>query len=455
MRIGVYLSFVAPLFLPLFCAAAGQPPMKTLHHSTLLKASDNNGDGFFGVGVAIAGDVVVVGANNQGPLLGDGQPSRQGAAYVYLKTGKTWKQVAELTSSNPMDGESVGSTVAISSDGNTIFAGAPANQYGAMQTAGSIYVFVKPSGGWTSMTQTAKLTSPGTQYMAGWITASTDGTTVVGGSSGTSSYVFVEPKGGWADMSAATATLADPSGWGSGNNPNNYPTISGDGSTVAVGSLPEAPNYDGNVFVYERPTGGWQGTVQLTATLLPSDSNPPQGYSDDFGIPAAVANDGSLIATGAANNNNFKGEGYVYVRPAGGWADMTQTARISPPPNVPGEQPNSFFFGTPQAISGSTVLIGWTALVLKNKNTNETYCICGGAFGFEEPRGGWHDTQTANFSLQPKPLVSSDVSVFNFGNSIAADAGTNTVVVGAPASWYQGQPIQFFPGLSYVFDMNK
>jgi 6-phosphogluconolactonase (cycloisomerase 2 family) len=137
-------SIVVLLFLSLLSAASDQPSLTTLHQSASLKASDNNGDGFFGDGVAIAGDVIVVGAENQAPFV-NGEPNRQGEAYVYLKKGKTWQQVAELTSSQPVAGETLGTSMAISSDGKTIFAGAP-DDY-ATQAPGPIYVFVKPAGG--------------------------------------------------------------------------------------------------------------------------------------------------------------------------------------------------------------------------------------------------------------------------------------------------------------------
>jgi hypothetical protein len=83
-------------------------------------------------------------------------------------------QTAELTPSNNQAGDHFGYSVAI--DGNTIVVGAS----NATDDAGSVYVFVKPTGGWRNNTQTVVLTAS-TAASIGYQVA-VNGNTVVKGS---------------------------------------------------------------------------------------------------------------------------------------------------------------------------------------------------------------------------------------------------------------------------------
>jgi hypothetical protein len=66
----------------------------------------------------------------------------------------TWQELAELTAS---DGPQAFASVAI--DGNTVVVGAPGETISGNGNQGAAYIFVKPTGGWSSMTQVAKLTA--------------------------------------------------------------------------------------------------------------------------------------------------------------------------------------------------------------------------------------------------------------------------------------------------------
>src|SRR5205814_1320992 len=117
-----------------------------------LTASDGGEDNFFGFSVAVSGDTVVVGAG--GNAVGSNFP--QGAAYVFGKPTTGWTdatQTAKLTASDGAANDFFGNSVAVS--GDTVVAGAD----GKDLDQGAAYVFVKPTSGWTSATQTAKLTA--------------------------------------------------------------------------------------------------------------------------------------------------------------------------------------------------------------------------------------------------------------------------------------------------------
>src|SRR6185369_6700797 len=96
----------------------------------------------------------------------------QGAAYVFVKPASGWTtatETAKLTASNGTTG-SFGYSVAIS--GDTV----------AVSETGAEYVFVKPAAGWTNMTQTAKLTASDGGLGGFGYSISVSGDTVVAGS---------------------------------------------------------------------------------------------------------------------------------------------------------------------------------------------------------------------------------------------------------------------------------
>ena len=78
--------------------------------------------------MAISGSIAVVGAW--------GKNSNTGAAYVYVGSGTTWSQQAELTASDGAVSDLFGQSVAIS--GSTAMVGA----WGKNLGTGAAYVFV-------------------------------------------------------------------------------------------------------------------------------------------------------------------------------------------------------------------------------------------------------------------------------------------------------------------------
>ena len=104
----------------------------------------------------MSGDTVVVGRSGDDV----GANADQGSAYVFVKPGGGWvsaTQTAKLTASDGAAGDLLGYSATIS--GDTVVAGAYADDAGANANQGSAYVFVKAAGGWASATQSAKLTA--------------------------------------------------------------------------------------------------------------------------------------------------------------------------------------------------------------------------------------------------------------------------------------------------------
>ncbi len=155
----------------------------------------------------------------------------------YPITIDPWIQAAKLTASDGAASDSFGASVAVS--GDTIVVGADGTHVGANLAQGSAYVFVKPTGGWSGMTQTAKLTaSDGVAYDHFGISVAISGDTIVVGASGSNSsqgaaYVFVKPTGGWTGAMTQTAKLTASDGAA-----NDYfgGSVAISGDTIVVGA---------------------------------------------------------------------------------------------------------------------------------------------------------------------------------------------------------------------------
>ena len=248
------------------------------------------------------------------------------------------KQLAELTESDN-DGypDSFGYSIAMS--GDTIVVG----DLGAHYNVGAVYVFVKPTSGWANMTQTAELTpSDGFTFLDFGLSVGISGNTIVVGSYGNNAaYVFTEPEGGWQNMTE-TAVLS---------NTNGVATLFGesvaiDGATIAV-SEPKTFTSRGRVQIFTEPAGGWVSTTP-TGSIIASDTT---SYNY-FGLSLSVS--GSTIVAGAAGNNDGQGAAYVFVEPAAGWSGShSQKAKLTA---SDGRAQDGL--GAAVAINGNTIVAG-------------------------------------------------------------------------------------------------
>jgi len=130
-----------------------------------LKASNAEGGDRFGSVVAISGDTIVVGADQEDSEAtgvngnqSDNSASRSGAAYVFVRSGTTWSQEAYLKASNTDANDQFGTVAAI--DGETLVAGAQfedsnatgiggnqSNNFGG--ASGAVYIFVRSGTMWS------------------------------------------------------------------------------------------------------------------------------------------------------------------------------------------------------------------------------------------------------------------------------------------------------------------
>jgi FG-GAP repeat len=227
----------------------------TRTQNAVLKASEPNlagGDGL-GLSVGVSGNTVVAGAFNHKV----GQESGQGTAYVFAMPDGGWKdmtQTAELTTGEPLEGNALGFSVAIS--GSTVVAGAPSHQVGQDSDQGIVYVFTEPAGGWVNAAQTEALTaSDGTPSDNLGYSVAISGSTIASGA-----YRHVAGSD-TADLGAAYVfgPGSAPSGGSTGGSGNT-----GKGTTGGI--TPTGPTPPPNAHVVFVSGGGGKLTVTLSCS---------------------------------------------------------------------------------------------------------------------------------------------------------------------------------------------
>ena len=360
-----------------------------------LTASDGVAGDLFGHSVAVDGDTAVVGAYED--------ESEKGAAYVLAKDSSgAWSQVAKLTASDGEAGDIFGWSVAV--DGDTVVVGARYDD--------SAYVFTKPSTGWATATETAKLTASD-GVVGDWFgqSVAVDGDTVVVGASeddgSGSAYVFTKAADSvWTDATqTAKLTASD------GDDFDEFgKSVAVDGDTVVAG----APNNDGygSAYVFIKPAAGW-GDATQTAKLTPgATDDEAAGLAGTFG--AAVAVDGDTVVVGASAYSGSQGRAYVFTKPSGGWEDAERTAELA----TSDAEKNQF--GWSVAVDGNTVVVG-----AHTDDASDSVNNSGSVYVFTKAT----DSVWADATETVKLTATDGASGDQFGWSIAAGGGT--VVVGA------------------------
>ncbi|WP_419931727.1 fibronectin type III domain-containing protein [Candidatus Poriferisodalis sp.] len=374
-----------------------------------LTASDAATGDRFGYALAIDGDTMVVGAQDD--------DSTRGAAYVFTRQAAMWNQVAKLTASDAAVGDRFGSSVAI--DGDTVVVAAVLDEHGGA-ASGSVYVFTKPASGWVTTSGNVKLTAAdaATSDSFGYSVA-IDGDTIIAGapdsddngSNSGSVYVFTKPASGWVTTSgnvkltAADATAGDSFGW----------SVGVDGDTIAVSASHDDADVSGvdsgSVYVFTKPASGWvttSGNVKLTAADAAAGDR--LGYSVAIsGDTIAVAADGDDDDIGGVDSGSV----YVFTKPASGWVTTSGNVKLTAADAAAGDR-----LGYSVAISGDTILAGAI-------HDDDAGSDSGSAYVFTKPAGGWA-TASKGVRLAAADATRGDL----FGLSVALDG--DTVVAGAP-----------------------
>lgn len=298
-------------------------------HEAHLTASITGLDDGFGDSLALAGDLLVVGAPREDSAATgvdgdqeDDSAERAGAAYVFRRTGSTWRQEAYLKASNTDAGDEFGSSVTV--EGDLIAVGARTQDSAATgidgdqddegaDASGAVYVFRYSGSAW----QQEAYVKP----------------------SNTARFFFFGD-----DVALSGDTLAV----GAPGESSRSAGIDGD-------QTPGFLDDSGAVYIYRRSDSGWQQEAYIKA------SNPL--VMAGFGKQVALA--GNALAAGAPwefglgtginpepiYSGSFAGAAYLFHRTGTSWQ---QDAYVKAS-NTSGD---GDMFGVSVALSSNTLAVG-------------------------------------------------------------------------------------------------
>ena len=406
----------------------------------LLKTSklDGVGGDKFGYAVAVDGDTAVIGAYQD-----NGKGADSGAAYVFTRNEGVWDDGVKLTASGGAAYDNFGISVAV--DGDTVVVGAPGND-GAGADSGSVYVFVKPTGGWATSTETANLTaSDGAALDYFGYSVAVDGDTVLVGAyqdddeendsedSG-SAYIFTKPNssGSWADWNPMEDTETAKLTASDGADDDWFGvSVALDGNTAVIGASGDDDKGidSGSVYVFVKPSGAWADGNE-TDKLTVSDGE----AQDNFGYSVAVDVDTvevsgaevevATVVVGAYQHDPIDphsdpdsplylldaGAAYVFTRDSGGVWDGGEKLTADDGDALD-------YFGYSVAVDVDTVVVG-------AYGDDDNGSASGSAYVFtRDSNGEWS---------QKKKLTDEDGEAGDwFGYSVAVDTAAHTALVGA------------------------
>jgi hypothetical protein len=285
------------------------------------KASNTGWYNYFGWSLTLSGDGSTLAIGNH-PHQFD-EPIGGGAVYVFARVGAVWGQQAYVEAPNPEAYDYFGSSVSLSSDGNTLAVGAH---------QGAVYVFIRNGDVWSQQGYVTA-SNPGDVALSG------DGNTLAVGATGTEAvYVFARNDGVWSQQALAKA-----SNTGTADQFGHSVALSGNGDTLAVGAYGEdssatgvGGNQDDNsmdgagaVYVFARNDGVWSQQTYVKASNTDT--------LDQFGRSVALSGNGDTLAVGADGENSsatgidgnqddtslhFAGAVYVFARNNGVWSQQ-------------------------------------------------------------------------------------------------------------------------------------
>ena len=388
-----------------------------------IKASNPGQSDMFGMSLALSGDgnTLAVAApweassatGVNGDQNDDSLP-QAGAVYVFTRAADTWSQHAYLKASNTgrqgegddRDGDQFGLSVALSADGNTLAAGAIAEDSNAngingnqsddsATSSGAVYVFARAGNSWAQQAY-IKGANTGQGDLFGYdVALSADGASMVVGS-------------------------YDEDGSGRGVDPMDDNDVNGSGA----------------IYAFDRTGDAWRQTGYFKGSR--SQRNDALGHS------VAISADGNTIVAGTSEEaclnggvnpsgcdvdtyppvlgSGSAGAVYVWVRSGGAWTEQAFLKASNP------ELLDLFAVRLALSDEGSRLIVGAPmedsdARGLNGRQDDNSASDTGAAYFFSRTGTTWS---------QHSYIKASNADAFDeFGSSVAMSGDGRTFVVGA------------------------
>jgi hypothetical protein len=280
-----------------------------------LVASDYQFFDSFGSSVSISadGNTALIGATGE-----DTSPnSNNGAAYVFTRSGTTWTQQAKLLASDAASGDSFGSSVSISADGNIALVGAPYESTSPSTTNGAAYVFSRSDTTWTQGQKIVLQDGKSSDLFGLSVSISGDGATLAISSDINFVYVYTLSGNTWIQQAKLFST----------ENLLNYVfgsslSISYDGNTIAVGAYvtgsgggfytlglgataAPVPTQSGGCHIFTRLNSDWTQKFRIVDTSL---------NNGNFARAVSISGDANTLLLGirTTNEETINGNANIY-----------------------------------------------------------------------------------------------------------------------------------------------
>ena len=268
---------------------------------SLYGSARNIGNSAQGSSIAVSadGNTIIVGApaDNKG----------LGAAFIFEKKNGYYQDKGKLVGTGYTQLSStvqMGTSVAISADGNTVAFGGPNDSYGdgLVWVYNKVDSFFKQQALLTVFTSSARLGSS--------LAFSADGNTLLVGAEGVnsnigSSYVFVRNGTTWTQQAQLTGTGAVSSPVYQGG----AVSLSADGNTALIGGYFDS-SARGACWMFKRIGKSWQQDG-------PKIVNDYAGDNAQFGYSVSLNADGSIAAIGSLHNSFLHGQPSIYKKENG------------------------------------------------------------------------------------------------------------------------------------------
>lgn len=246
-------------------------------------------------------------------------------------------------------------------------------------------------------------------------------------------YVFVKPVDGWHTMTqTAKLTASDGKEFDSFGH-----SVAVRGHTIAIGAYcnrASEGSCPGSIYIFEEPETGWADMTE-TAKLTSSDDFSAYGFA--LGWAVAIGPDYAVVG-GAPLAANKAGAIYLFEKPVGGWKDTTQTAELTASDGRPYND-----LGSTLSYVGETLATGANGWPYGAGSE----CCQGAAYIYTKPAEGWKtSTETARLTVSDRHVNDQ------LGYSVSLDPVGQHLISGAPGDTIDGN---FQQGAVYVFTKPK
>jgi hypothetical protein len=257
------------------------------------------------VGKAGQGSSVALSSDGNTALVGGSNDNNgKGAVWIFTRQNGAWtQQGSKLIRTDGAGAALLGNRASLSADGNTAIVGGPSYS----NYTGGAWIFIRQNGTWIQ--QGSRLAGTGTtenDLQGISVDISSDGNTAILGGLGHNgrigaAWIFTRQGAVWTQQSKLV---------GSGSIGTAYQgssvSLSSDGNTAVVGgSFDDAGK--GAVWMFTRQGGTW---TQLGSKLVGAGA----AGSAQIGSSAAISSDGNtIIAGGPADNNPKKGAAWIFI----------------------------------------------------------------------------------------------------------------------------------------------